>query len=325
LGGCAWSGIWCDFNAPDIDNYCYDIFVENPTEDTEFFRQPSGFSQQAENVHNLPKNYYTRQAAGMPEDKIRRLIMNEFGFTRDGQPVYPEFQDTLHVAREPLVAHPDLKLIVGIDGGSTPAAAFLQKDTLGRWRCLDELVVFPTKEAMLTSMGPTRFGGMLKQKLQTEYGHFYGHQDRLEIWADPATGAGADVEAGDLSWRLIVQRETEVPVRPTYTNDPTIRQEAVRGPLTRIVEGKPGFLLSPKCKILRKGFNSGYHYRRINLVGAGGYIRQEDKPNKNEYSHPHDGLQYGMLGGGEGRVALHGQNWTPHVPQVDTDYAYFGG
>ena len=50
----------------------------------------------------------------------------------------------------------------------------------------------------------------------------------------------------------------------------------------------------------RKGFNGGYRYARVG--GSGN--RFHEKPLKNEYSHPHDALQYLLLGGGEHYVIL---------------------
>ena len=40
----------------------------------------------------------------------------------------------------------------------------------------------------------------------------------------------------------------------------------------RLVDGDPGLLLSPHCKVLRNGFAGGYHYRRVKVAGdlAGG-------------------------------------------------------
>ncbi|RIK92889.1 MAG: hypothetical protein DCC73_11465 [Proteobacteria bacterium] len=322
LGGCAWSGLWCDFNAPDIDNYIYETFVENPGPETVFFRQPGGFDPQAENIHNLPARYYERQAEGMPDDKKRRLIDNQFGFSRDGQPVYPEFQDHIHVANRPLEPIKGLKLIIGLDGGMTPAAVFCQRTSIGQWRCLAELAVFPTAEKMLDAMGPTRFAEVLRQKLRDDYADWYARPESIELWADPATDAGNDEKGGDESWLRIVQRVLGLSIRRAATNDPTLRQEAVRRTLPHSVEGQPAFLLSPVCKVVRKGFNSGYHIRRIAVAGSN---RWEEKPNKNEYSHVHDALQYAFLGGGEGVRVLRGDFYRPAAPEVEVDYAYFGG
>ncbi len=32
--------------------------------------------------------------------------------------------------------------------------------------------------------------------------------------------------------------------------------------LNRMVDGRPGLLISPKCKVTRKGMAGGYHYKR---------------------------------------------------------------
>ena len=66
------------------------------------------------------------------------------------------------------------------------------------------------------------------------------------------------------------------------------RLEAVRKPLNTMRDGEPGILVSPRCKMIRKGFNGGYRYRRMQVSGT----RFTDKPDKNEYSHPMDALQY---------------------------------
>ena len=56
-------------------------------------------------------------------------------------------------------------------------------------------------------------------------------------------------------------------------------------------------LIDPKCVNIIKGFDGGYHYRRMQVSGE----RYDDKPNKNRFSHIHDALQYMLLGAGEGR------------------------
>jgi hypothetical protein len=70
----------------------------------------------------------------------------------------------------------------------------------------------------------------------------------------------------------------------------TIRLECVRKPLNTLRSGRPQLQISPQCQVLRKGFMGRYQYRRIKVAGAG--ERFHDAPEKNEYSHPHDALQY---------------------------------
>ena len=70
----------------------------------------------------------------------------------------------------------------------------------------------------------------------------------------------------------------------------TIRLESVRKPLNTLRNGKPQLQISPRCEMLRKGFMGRYQYRRVKVAGSA--ERYHDEPEKNEYSHPHDALQY---------------------------------
>jgi hypothetical protein len=77
-----------------------------------------------------------------------------------------------------------------------------------------------------------------------------------------------------------------------------IRLESVRKPLrTFALKGEPGLLLDPRCKTIRKGFQGGYQYRRMKTSSE----RYTAAPDKNQYSHPMDALQYPLtriFGGG---------------------------
>ena len=97
--------------------------------------------------------------------------------------------------------------------------------------------------------------------------------------------------------------------KPAPSNDVALRIEAVDSALSRLLDGKPGFLLDRKCVNLKKGFNGGYHYRRLQTSGD----RYDEKPLKNRYSHVHDALQYLMMGAGEGRTILAGHKTSKNV------------
>ena len=70
-GGPTWSGILLDTNPPDTEHWWYRMAeVETPA-DYQFFRQPAGTSEEAENITNLPTNYYQRAAAGKDPDWLK--------------------------------------------------------------------------------------------------------------------------------------------------------------------------------------------------------------------------------------------------------------
>ncbi|MFA7504291.1 MAG: hypothetical protein WCZ28_06295, partial [Burkholderiaceae bacterium] len=73
-----------------------------------------------------------------------------------------------------------------------------------------------------------------------------------------------------------------------------LRLGAVKDELSYMIEaGVPALTIDPSCKLLRKGFASHYRYRKERV---GSLERTSDKPEKNDWSHPHDALQYWLLG-----------------------------
>jgi hypothetical protein len=299
----AWAGILADTNPPDTESWYYQLAEgTNPKmiEDTrvledelrnmgalehgqklfEFFRQPSGLAENAENRENLRKGYYQFAAANKTEDYVNVYVHGNYGYVVEGKPVYPMYRDHIHAAKEPIPPIEGLPILVGADFGLTPSATFGQRLADGRWRIIAELTT--------DHCGPTRFAEILKAFVATHYPeHSIGG-----AWGDPAGTAGEEGE----TYFAILRRVTGWRWIPAPTNDPEIRREAVIGALNRLVEGEPGLLISPTCTVLRKGFVSGYHYK---LVKSSNGAMTHETPAKNQYSHPHDSLQYLVLGGGE--------------------------
>lgn len=291
-GGPTWQGILADCNAPELDGWLYeDVFLATPAElkarGISLHRQPGGLDPGAENLPNLPggRAYYERQVANAEDWYVQRMVHNRPGFSRAGKPVYTEWNDLVHVAPVDHPGVPALPLIVGLDAGGSPAGIFAQRLPSGVWLVLDELVSEP-------GTGPRRFGQMLAQRLRERFPGF----DTVPGICDPSALYGADRTAGEKDWSEIVAAEAGIRIRPAPTNNPTARWEAVRRPLTMLIDGRPAFQLNPRCRVLRAGFNAGYRFRKI--AGTSARINT-DQADKTAESHPHDALQYGMSWGGE--------------------------
>jgi hypothetical protein len=84
---------------------------------------------------------------------------------------------------------------------------------------------------------------------------------------------------------------------PAYTNDFTVRSETVAKQLMLMLDGAPGFLLHPDCRVTRKGMQGAYKFRRLKVAGD---ERYQYEPLKNAWSHPCEAGQYLMMGAGEG-------------------------
>lgn len=314
-GGVSWSGIICDFNAPDVDNWTYDLLVEQNTGLTKeqeaelaekvgpnwgigFHRQPGGMSKDPlpENIENLETGYYERMMLGFAgdENKIRRFIHNEFGAVRNGQPVYPEFNDIVHVAKGHLNPDPDLPILAGLDGGRTPAMVFGQLDEdAGQLRILRDLLLYdPVNQSDLKRLGPSAFGEIASEMVA----QWWPDCRMGVVFYDPAIDFGSEDDGID--WLRDFKSKFPAPRFSPGGDagnriDP--RLEAVRRRLTNLPGGRPALLIDPRCRIVRRAFNNGYIFERIEHKQSG-TGRFRSVPLKNDFSHPMDALAELCLG-----------------------------
>lgn len=295
--GPTWQGMLLDTNSPDDDHWWYKLDGEFLRGELDpkiwaFFTQPGGLVERdgafhqnpdAENLENLPTNYYTIRSIGKSKDHVRVYYCNQYGFVIEGKPVHPEYVDAVHCSQELLEPIKNVPIYVGIDFGLTPAATFGQiVPAVGRWHILDELVT--------ERMGAKNFARELKPMMTGKYAGF-----EFTIGGDPA---GSDEVQTDERTCFQILNSAGIPAIPAYhNNDTTIRRDALREPLSRLIDGKPGMLVSPNCKVLRKGLAGGFSYKRVQVVGA---ERYHDKPDKNRYSHVCEAAEYMCLVAGEG-------------------------
>ena len=290
-----WHGMLGDTNAPDEDHWLYRLAEEEKPKDWGIYKQPGGViyidgkwcqNPNAENINNLPKDYYTRGAQGKADDWISVNLANEYGFVSTGKPVHPRYVDSVHCLDIDFVPDRNTDIILGFDFGRTPACALIQRTAVGGWVCFDEFLA--------NDMSAVSFAPELKRYLSDNY-----HNYRFKGWGDPSGGNKGqgtdDTPVGILNAQGINCRKTE-------TNDPLVRRSAVEAPLREIgMDGKPRLIILPKCKMIRKGLAGGFTYKRIQVSGQ---ERYHDEPDKNEYSHPVEALEYGLQGEGEGRDIL---------------------
>lgn len=302
-GGCNGPQILMDTNPPDSDHWWYKLAEEQRPDGFAFHRQPGGRTPEAENLDNLPPGYYTRAVAGKDADWIKVYVDGEYGFVRDGKPVYPEYVDSTHCRAFEL--NPKLGIYVGLDFGLTPAATFGQRSFSGQWRTRHELVT--------EDMGVSRFADMVGRFLRENYDGW-----TVTITGDPA----GECRDHDERTAFQILAAHGVHAKPAKTNEWSARRDAVAQSMTRLIDGEPGYLLHPDCRVLRKAKQGGYCLRRMAVVGQ---ERYKDAPDKNEYSHVAEAEQYMMLGGGEGRRVMGKKDRSAvRLPAfADSDYDVF--
>ncbi|MES2942913.1 MAG: TerL [Pseudomonadota bacterium] len=288
-GGASWSGIIMDTNSPDDDHWWYDIAEINKPKGYEFFAQPGALLKDgekyipnpaAENVKNhiLGYEYWLRQIPGKDSQWIKVFVLGEYGSVHDGKPVYPEYNDGLHVNGISPIA--SITLDIGMDFGLTPAAVITQHDARGRLLVLDELCG--------EDMGINGFlEDVLIPQLMKVYPEWWAKKETMiRVFGDPAGSQRAQTDEKSCFEEV---KAVGLKIRAAKSNAWLPRRGSVAWFLSKLAGGKPMMIIDPCCKVLRKGFNGGYKYRRIQVVGE---ERFTDEPMKNSYSHPHDALQY---------------------------------
>jgi hypothetical protein len=281
-GGNVWAGWIGDSNPWDTDHHLYRDLTEGAKADWQLFVQPGGEDPAAENIANLEPGYYSRARADYGPEDARVYVDAQWGRTRAGKPIYTSYNDTIHC--KPFEMDPRLPISLGLDFGRTPAAVIGQHNMFGGWQIRHELVSF--------DMGLVIFAEQL-QRFVTER---YPNWPIGNITGDPS-GVAKDAR-DDTAFSIL--KANGLSAQPASTNELSIRFEAVNGAFRRMAAASPALIIHPECKMLRRACIDGYRFRKLSLVGE----RYGEDPDKNEYSHVAEALQYLLLGGGEGRNVM---------------------
>ncbi len=301
-GGSNYALVIADTNPPEEDHWIPKLFGDSPPDEEDqvvlddpllkgvkfdenqyqLFKQPSGLSPEAENLQWLRggRLYYILRAQKKSQAWINVMIHGLYGSSSDGKLVYPEFNELVHIAKAPLVANPGLPLFLGWDHDLNGALVIAQVTPSGRLFVLEEL---PKND-----LGVENFiRNTVTLHMQTKYRSF-----RKISFGDPS---------GDI--RMVTDESTVhetmgkmgFPTEAAWTNDPTIRRDAVAHYLNSSPGGLPGFQMDPRCKVLKHGFLRGYKFKKVRVEGQDRYTDKIDKRG-NMYTGVQDALQYIALG-----------------------------
>lgn len=286
-------------NAPYIDNWIYPLAYEDDFAELfdpeliealdgrpllEVFIQPGGRSSHAENLHNLPKGYYTIQAALNKHrpDYVARMIDNKPVPMQHGQPVNPQFDFERHVHK--LDFDPNRMLVVGFDQGLFASAVAGQRTVDGNLRSLREAVSFLDKGKTLRKIGPTAFGQMVKAMMAEHFPDV--HPDRVRFVGDPAAWKAKDNEDDERDWIRAFEKALGHKAHKAKTNRQALRHEAI----WRVMSDHDGYAVDPDCKHLIRGHLGGYRYRDAEM--SGGETRGHLEVADTIYTHVCDAEQY---------------------------------
>ena len=248
------------------------FFIQPPAVYFDAQTQEWVLNPQAENLQWLPDNYYERQLSGMNQQQIKMLLANQWAIPNQGKPIYPEFSQENKFTGY-LQHIPNSTIVVGMDFGLSPACAFTQLTATGT-----AIVIYELWE---DDMDLDTF---IETRLQPTVAKRFPNSP-IVICGDPAGRSRSGLSSRTAFSTL---QDAGFKAVPAMSNDLDYRIGNVKYFLHR----KNGLVVSTECTRLVEGFEGAYGYARLTATEESADIQFKDKPEKNEYSHIHDALQY---------------------------------
>lgn len=308
LGTPSYFGWIADTNMPTEGGDWHKLMT-NPPPDMQVFIQPGGMEENAENLEYLVqtdktakldvnhpgqleerrrqgRTYYERFIRSNTPDWCKRYVHAQYGDDPSGAAVYRDsFKRSFHVtAVEPVNSFP---LIIGQDFGRDPCSVICQLDHKGRLLVLEEVLAedvgleLHIERSLRPALGQVRYLGK-----------------SVALVGDPA-GRAKNSHYEETSFDLL--KRSGFVAFPASTNDIDARIRAIDTFLLGQRDGGGAILIDEeRCPKIIRALSGGYRYAKTK---AG---RRKPSPDKNEYSHIIDALQYACLaahGGMAGAIA----------------------
>lgn len=302
-------GVDMDTNAASEDSWWYKKSRDggaNPEKEVYFEQPPAAFKvwddelekwryelnvgqrpgiPPAENIEHLNEHwdYYQNIIDTSSSEHIDRYVCCLYSKTEVGDPVFSDFSERWHVAKNGVPwPPPGTRLIGGMDFGQTRRAVLGYMGSDGRLNVFAE-AVDPTGSV------ETFANNVLRPMLAA---HGFSITD-LTLYCDPA--ALNRSEHSPLGGILLMRGcgFDAVPPARLPNNDIGTRLEAVRHFLNRIINNKGAVQIDPGCTTLIRSIGGGYVWGRRKI---GAEYMNTDEPAKNAHSHIADAFEYMCCG-----------------------------
>jgi hypothetical protein len=303
------SAVWADTNPPSTRHWIYELENKRlPTNFKYFHDIPAVIkvdaipkaglfavsrdgtiyinNPAADYIENLPTpNYYLNQIPALSDEEVKVTCMGQYGFTRAGKPVYPDYNDVIHFRNESIKYNRNETLYMGWDFGLTPAVALFQWQEDGRLAQIGEIT---SQDFGVEKFAENIVIPWLKDRCP-------GWQNRYVSVGDPAGVKGNEQTAspGAKNSSFDALCRLGIITRPARSNALDARIGAVSWFLRKIYNGRGALIVSKDCQQSREGFLGDYQYEKITIGG----IEESSKPQplKNFSSHIHDAIQYILM------------------------------
>jgi len=316
-------GLIADTNMPAEGSPWHKLMEVETPPDWEVFIQPGGMEPNAENLEWLTqtpatlklaptdplrraqgRTYYERFVRNNSADWCKRYVHAKYGDDPSGTAVFREsFKRSFHVVTgqadeengqadeengvmvDALVPVPGYPLVVGLDFGRDPCAIICQPDHQGRLLVLEEIIA---EDIGLEMQLQRAIRPALLQERYLGKG--------VIVVGDPA-GRSKNTHYEETSFDLV--KANGFNAYPAPTNDIDKRINAVESWLLQQRNGGPAMVIDgDRCPVTVRALNGGYRYAKTKQ-GV-----RKPLPDKNEYSHVMDALQYAALACHGGMIGM---------------------
>jgi len=195
----------------------------------------------------------------------------------DGKPVFEDYDKARHESKFQLQPHLGLPLLLGWDFGLTPACivAQLRGDQL-----------FILREFVAAHASIEKFAPAVMNEVMTLWPEWHDHRRDFRHYIDPAGLQQAQTDS-----RTCAGVMSQCGLKNIFPGpiDWESRRKSVEHFLRKHMKEGPALqVYAPDCPKLTKGFAGAYRYpEKYQQIEPG-----KPRPLKDEYSHPHDALQY---------------------------------
>lgn len=256
------------FNPTDKFHWIYHFFVKEMNAKRAKTRELFSNTTE-ENMVNLPSDYMDVLRDTYEGDELKRYLYGEWGAITNDWAVWPEFRESIHVAKEPILPVAGIPIIRAHDFGMTAACSFHQFVD-GVWNVLHP-------EVQEFGKGAEQFAPIVNQL------SFNNYRDSAFIdVSEPFAGNRSTADASRTCQKVYADHGINLKIDNNPWSD---RVGCVAKALTRLVDGKAMMQIDPRNEIIIGGMSGAYKYEKGTSVKTAHAIQD------NDYTHLMDTLQ----------------------------------
>jgi hypothetical protein len=236
-------------NPPNQYHWLYKIFKKEVPDPKDYFLiQFSTY----DNKENLPPGYIERLEQ-MPENWKKMYLYGEFGFMAEGDPVYADFREDIHVAKEPLEAIKGIPIVRSIDPGYLFPACGWYQYVGGKDR------VHKLAEFMNPNTTADAFADYILNFERIRFPGWHPIRD-FENVGDPHFLDQRTDKSEETSRQIFASKG----IKPIKTRASFIKDgiNLIRRELLVRDDGKPGYIIDPSCQLTRETYLGGYYLKK---------------------------------------------------------------